>query len=211
MLGGPATFVKVDVTREDDVRHLFERCLERHGRVDAVHNNAGVPSSRYEVHEIPAAEWARVIEIDLRGAWTVMKHALLEMRPRRHGAIVNTSSIGATLALPERGAYCAAKAGLLQLTRVAAAENAALGLRINAVAPGRIETPMSARFIEQTSMSPAPPPTRRMGTTGEVAAAAVWLCSDAASYVNGACLAIDGGWSTVAAGSAPALQGEEPS
>jgi NAD(P)-dependent dehydrogenase (short-subunit alcohol dehydrogenase family) len=184
------TSVAADVTRPADVRRAVAACLETHGRIDFLHNNAGVSSSGYLLHEMPPQEWDRVLDLNLRGAWLVLKHALAPLRESR-GAVVNTASVAGLVGRPRRAAYSASKAALIALTRVAAAENAAAGVRVNAVAPGSIGTAMQPEGV-----SGGPEPSGRLGSAEEVAEAVVWLCSQDASFVNGACLAVDGGWTS---------------
>jgi NAD(P)-dependent dehydrogenase (short-subunit alcohol dehydrogenase family) len=182
------TTIETDISDSAAVERLIAGCLERHGRIDFVHNNAGVSSSRYLLDQMPEEEWDRVVGLNLRGAWLLLKQVLPALRVSG-GAVVNTSSVGGLIGRPRRAAYCASKAGLLALTEVAAAENAAAGVRINAIAPGSIETSM-----QPGEAGGGPAPSGRLGNPQEVAEAVVWLCSDAASYVNGTCLTVDGGW-----------------
>ena len=190
---GGGTFVHTDVAGEEDVLALFDEAA-RHGRVAVVHNNAGVTVRRKPIHELEADAWDRVLGVNLRGAWLVLRSALRAMRPDG-GAIVNTVSVAGFAANPGGAAYCTSKAGLIMLTRVAALENGDQGIRVNAVAPGSIATPMAENFAPGSNAE-GPPPTGRRGTAEEVAAAVVWLASDEASYVNGTVLTVDGGWTT---------------
>jgi NAD(P)-dependent dehydrogenase (short-subunit alcohol dehydrogenase family) len=190
--GGAIAFVEADLTREGEAEALIGECVARFGALDFLHNNAGVTGEPALLHELAEAEWDRVFAINARAAWQCMKHAIARMREHGGGAIVNTASVAGGHGFRRLAAYCASKAALGALTRVAAAENAAHGIRVNAVEPGMISTPMTG--------SPAtggPEPTGRMGDAAEVAQAVVWLCSDAASYVNGASLVIDGGWTAM--------------
>ena len=192
--------VQLDVTKRAEVDGLVKDSVAKHGRLDVLHNNAGVGAVPQLLHEVTDDEWDRIMDVDLRGAWYVMAAALRVMRDQRHGAIVNTASIAATVGLTTRGPYCAAKAGLVALTRVAALENAEFGIRVNAVAPGTIETPMSVGVVTQmrSSMGSIPeseqPITDRPGSPEDVARAVTWLASPNASFVNGVCLPVDGGW-----------------
>jgi NAD(P)-dependent dehydrogenase (short-subunit alcohol dehydrogenase family) len=190
---GRFRFVQLDVADTAAVREAIDEIAAREGSLDVVHNNAGVASRQQYLHEVSGAEWDRVVNTNLRGCWNVLSSALRIMRARRAGTIVNTSSIGAAGGLAERGPYCAAKAGVIALTRVAALENGGLGIRVNAVAPGTIETEMSVAALGGPSRS-GPAPVGRLGRPEEVADVVLWLSSDAASYVNGACVTVDGGW-----------------
>jgi NAD(P)-dependent dehydrogenase (short-subunit alcohol dehydrogenase family) len=193
MDAGQFCFVQLDVADTAAVRAAVGEIAAREGSLDIVHNNAGVPSRQQYLHEVSEAEWDRVVNTNLRGCWNVLSSALQIMRTQRAGTIVNTASIGAAGGLAERGPYCAAKAGVIALTRVAALENGGLGIRVNAVAPGTIETAMSAAALGGLPSS-GPAPAGRLGRPEEVADVVLWLSSDAASYVNGACVTVDGGW-----------------
>jgi NAD(P)-dependent dehydrogenase (short-subunit alcohol dehydrogenase family) len=191
-----STFVATDVSNEADVERLFGEA-ERVGTVQSVHNNAGVIMPDCDLHELTREAWERLLSVNLTGAWLVLRQAIIAMRARGGGAVVNTCSVGGVAAIPGRAAYSASKAGLLMLTKSAALENGGHGIRVNAVAPGTIATPMVLERPFPGGGEPVgPPPTRRMGQPEEVAEAVVWLCSDAASYVNGACITVDGGWTT---------------
>ena len=186
-------FVQLDVADTDAVREAVDDVAAREGSLDIVHNNAGVASRQQHLHEVSGAEWDRVVNTNLRGCWNVLSAAIRIMREQRSGAIVNTASVGAAGGLAERGPYCAAKAGVVALTRVAALENGGHGIRVNAVAPGTIETEMSVAALGGPARS-GPAPAGRLGQPEEVAEVVLWLSSAAASYVNGACVTVDGGW-----------------
>jgi NAD(P)-dependent dehydrogenase (short-subunit alcohol dehydrogenase family) len=197
---GRGTFVQTDVTRTADVERAIAACTVGLGRLDYLHNNAGVSGSNLPVHDTTEEEWDRIVGLDLRAAWLVLKYTLLAMRDQGHGSIVNMASVAAHTAMEGSGAYNAAKAGLLMLSHTAALENGEFGIRVNAVAPGMIVTPMTQRWVDAYEQfpPPAPGPLGRFGLAEEVAAAVVWLCSDAASFVNGHCLTVDGGWTATA-------------
>ena len=203
--GGEAVFVPADVSVPGDVEALVAAALGRYGRLDYAHNNAGVNhhplGGRALTHELELPAWERVIAVNLTGVWLCMKHELRQMLAAGGGAIVNTASIvglGGARRIP---AYVASKHGVVGLTRAAALEYARHGIRVNAVCPGSIRTPM---YETRLAVEPDPAafeaataeeePMGRVGGPEEVAAAVVWLCSDAASYVNGHCLSVDGGW-----------------
>ena len=195
--GGEATFVRADVSKGAEVEALINRAVETHGRIDCAYNNAGIEGVSAPLHEYPEEDWDRVIEINLRGVWLCMKYEIAQMLKQGSGAIVNTSSGGGLLGSPGMSAYGVSKHGVTSLTKTAALEYGPAGIRVNAVCPGLISTPMHHRIAatdpgyEQKAMST---PLGRAGTSEEVAEAAVWLCSDASSYVNGINMVIDGGW-----------------
>jgi len=197
---GKGTFVEADVRQVADVERAVAACTEGLGRIDFLHNNAAVAGSNLPVHETTEEDWERIVGIDMKGAWLVLKHVLLAMREQGHGSIVNMASVAAHTAMAGSGVYNAAKAGVLQLSRTAALENGDRGIRVNAVAPGMIVTPMTKRWVDayDTFPPPGPGPFGRFGLAEEVAAAVVWLCSDASSFVNGTCITVDGGWTATA-------------
>ncbi len=196
--GGHAIGVRVDVTDDNSVQSLVRRCVDELGGIDAAFNNAGIAEQQSRFHEVKLEEWDRILRINLTGVYLCMRHELAAMVEHgRGGAIVNTSSGAGVVASPGNPAYTAAKHGVLGLVKVAAAEFARAGIRINAILPGPTDTPML-----RSAMDASPGleqfltkilPRGRLGTADEVAAAAVWLCSDAAAYVSGASLLVDGG------------------
>ncbi|MEU0515238.1 MULTISPECIES: SDR family NAD(P)-dependent oxidoreductase [Amycolatopsis] len=185
---------RCDVSDEGDVRQLFELCRERFGRVDVLFNNAGIsgaPARR--VHEYEAAEWDRVLAVNLRGAFLVLR-AALPLMLAGGGAVVNTASVGAVRARPGFAAYTASKAAVSMLTRQAALEYAGDGIRVNAVAPGLIDTPLAGDLTpEMRAETAARTPLGRLGTPEEVADLVTFLLSGAASYITGQTYLIDGG------------------
>jgi NAD(P)-dependent dehydrogenase (short-subunit alcohol dehydrogenase family) len=190
--------VVCDVADEDQVAAMVEQAVSAFGRLDAAFNNAGVQSPALEIAEVGNAEYERVMAINLRGVWNCMKHELRRMREQGSGAIVNNSSIGGLIGLPGRAAYHASKHGVIGLTKSAALEYAAKGIRINAVCPGTIETPMVAEMLakEPDAMEEIlkQQPIGRLGRPEEIASAVLWLCSPEASFVIGHALAVDGGF-----------------
>jgi NAD(P)-dependent dehydrogenase (short-subunit alcohol dehydrogenase family) len=140
-----------------------------------------------------------VLDVNLRGVWLGLKHVLPHMRRRKLGAVVNTASVAGMRGFGGLAAYCASKAAVISLTQVAAIENARLGIRVNALCPGMVATPLALPGGEGETPPAGPYPSGRMGSPVNVAAAAVWLCSDAAAYVNGTSLPVDGGWMAAAA------------
>jgi NAD(P)-dependent dehydrogenase (short-subunit alcohol dehydrogenase family) len=195
--GGQALFVQADVTRADEVAGLVARTVEHFGQLDYAFNNAGVGGPPASVVDTDEAAWDMVLDVNLKGVWLCMKYQIPAMLRRGGGVIVNTSSAGGLVGTPGLGAYTASKHGVVGLTKVAALEYALAGIRVNAVCPGVIHTPMvdQAREMDPAlvDMLTARHPIGRIGMPSEVAAAVVWLCSDAASFITGIALPIDGG------------------
>jgi NAD(P)-dependent dehydrogenase (short-subunit alcohol dehydrogenase family) len=195
--GGHALFVPADVTRADDVAGLVARTVEEFGRLDYAFNNAGVGGPPASVVDTDEAAWDMVLDVNLKGVWLCMKYQIPAMLQNGGGAIVNTSSAGGLVGTPGLGAYTASKHGVVGLTKVAALEYARAGIRVNAVCPGVIRTPMvdQAQQLDPAlvDMLIARHPIGRIGAPDEVAAAVVWLCSDAATFITGVALPIDGG------------------
>jgi len=195
--GGRALAVRCDVTRAEDVKAALDRTVDAFGRLDFAFNNAGVEQRITPAADLSEEEWDRIIDIDLRGVFLCMKHEIPLMLKQRCGAIVNTSSGAGVKGIAGQAAYCAAKFGIIGLTKAAALDYAKLNIRVNAVCPGIIETPMMDRFSGGTPEGRerviAQEPVGRMGRPEEIAAAVVWLCSDAAGFVVGHAMVIDGG------------------
>ena len=196
--GGRALAVRCDVTRADDVKAALEKTFDRFGRLDFAFNNAGIePKKPAPVADYDEEEWNRIIDIDLRGVFLCMKHEIPLMLKTGGGAIVNTSSGAGVIGIKGSPAYTAAKHGVIGLTRAAALDYAAQNIRINAVCPGYIDTPMMGRFTGDTAEGRAQviseEPIGRMGRPEEIANAVLWLCSDAAGFVVGHPLVVDGG------------------
>ncbi len=194
--GGRAEFFACDVSRTKDNAALVARVVERFGRLDFAHNNAGIGVHRL-LHETSEEEFDRVIAVNLRGTFLGMKHQIARMlanEPLGRGAIVNTSSNAGLRAVTLLSAYTASKHGILGLTKNAAVEYANEGIRVNAVCPGAIMTPlMAGQPPSRQREILAPQAMTRFGEPEEVAAAAVWLCSDQASFVTGVALPVDAG------------------
>jgi NAD(P)-dependent dehydrogenase (short-subunit alcohol dehydrogenase family) len=198
--GGEAIYVPADVSRRGDVERLIAATIETFGRLDCAHNNAGIEGNApagTEFHDYPDEQWDRVLSINLKGVWLCMQLEIAQMLAQGGGAIVNTASI-AGLVGGFGGAYSAAKHGVVGLTKVAALEYATRGIRVNAVCPGGIRTPMLERVFARRPQTEqqfvAGEPVGRLGTPEEIAAAVVWLSSDAASFLTGVALPVDGGW-----------------
>ena len=196
--GHKAIAVRCDVADEADVAAMVEQAVSTFGRLDAAFNNAGVQSPAVETADASGDEFDRVNAINLRGVWTCMKYELRQMRKQGNGAIVNCSSIGGLIGLPGRAMYHASKHGVIGLTKSAALEYASKGIRINAVCPGTIDTPMVAEMLakEPDAMKEIlrDQPIGRLGRSDEIASAVLWLCSPGASFVIGHALAVDGGY-----------------
>jgi NAD(P)-dependent dehydrogenase (short-subunit alcohol dehydrogenase family) len=196
--GHKAIAVRCDVADEVQVKGMVEQTVSAFGRLDAAFNNAGIQSPVVEVADASGEEFDRVNAVNLRGVWSCMKYELLQMREQGSGAIVNNSSLGGIVGLPGRAAYHAGKHGVLGLTKSAALEYASRGIRINAVCPGIIDTPMVADMLvsqaEAMNELMKEVPIRRLGRAEEIASAVLWLCSPGASFVIGHALIVDGGY-----------------
>lgn len=189
--GREAEVITADVTDLYAMADAVERTVARFGRLDAAHNNAGVAGPYLPLDEYPADEFLRVIQVDLIGVWHCMRAEIAQMRRQGSGAIVNTSSMLGAAAMPDNGPYVAAKHAVNGLTRTAALELGAAGIRVNALAPGVTRTGMTSTVSDDLLRAV---PMNRIAEPDEIAAAAVWLCSPQASYITGAVLVADGGW-----------------
>jgi NAD(P)-dependent dehydrogenase (short-subunit alcohol dehydrogenase family) len=196
--GGEALFVQADVSREQDVKRLVDRTVERFGRLDVAFNNAGVEQSG-SLAEATVDEYRRTFDINVLGVVLSMKYEVPAMLKTGGGSIINTSSVLGHIAAPGSGLYNASKHAVEGLTKTAALEFAKQGVRVNAVAPAATETEMIDRFVgagdtEGRRQLAAIHPIGRMGRTSEVASAVLYLASDGASFVTGTSLPVDGGW-----------------
>jgi NAD(P)-dependent dehydrogenase (short-subunit alcohol dehydrogenase family) len=196
--GHRAIGVSCDVADESQAAAMVERTVATYGRLDMAFNNAGIVGFTGDLAEESADSFDRVTAINLRGVWACMKYELRQMRAQGSGAIVNCSSLGGLVGQAGRATYHASKHGVIGLTKSAAMDYASLGIRINAVCPGVIDTPMSSDMIENQPEAMRviirDQPIGRPGRPDEVAAAALWLCSPAASLVIGVALPVDGGF-----------------
>jgi len=196
--GRRAMAVRCNVAEEAEVAALVERTVSTFGRLDAAFNNAGVHVPVAETADASGEDFDRLMAVNLRGVWSCMKHELRQMRAQGSGAIVNCSSQNRLTGIPGLGAYTASKHAVTGLTRSAALEYAARGIRINAVCPGAIHTPMVANALtnEPDTMKAVIKeiPTGRLGRPEEVAAAVLWLCSSGAGFATGHALVVDGGF-----------------
>jgi NAD(P)-dependent dehydrogenase (short-subunit alcohol dehydrogenase family) len=198
--GGRAVAVRCDVTRSEDVRAALQQAVDAFGRLDVAFNNAGAEQAVKPAAETTEEEWDRIIAINLRGVFLCLKYEIPLMLRQGGGAIVNTSSGAGVKGFGGGVAYAASKFGVVGLSKSAALDYAASNIRINAICPGITDTAMMQRFSGGTPEGReaviAQEPIGRMGTPEEIAAAVVWLCSDAASFVLGHALVIDGGQTT---------------
>ncbi|MGA7562394.1 MAG: glucose 1-dehydrogenase [Desulfobaccales bacterium] len=194
-LGAEAEFVRSDVRHEDDVRSLVDQTVARFGRLDAAVNNAGTEGPPGPVTEQTADSYAAIFDTNVLGTLLSMKHELRVMLPQGRGSIVNVSSVLGRVGAPGASVYVASKHAVEGLTKAAALEVAETGVRVNAVAPGPIETPMLNRLsAEKKSYFISLVPAKRVGTPEEIAHAIVFLASDKASFITGASIAVDGGF-----------------
>jgi len=193
--GGRAIFVPTDVSSEESVAAMVATTIAEFGRLDYAHNNAGVAGDQHDVADLPTAEWDRVQGVMLRGVYLCMKHEIPHMLAEG-GSVVNTASGAGLVAYPGQAPYVSSKHGVIGLTKTAALEYGRQGVRVNAVCPGTVLTPMVEKVIAR-GLEPALialHPIGRIGTADEVANAVLWLCSDDASFVIGHSLSVDGGY-----------------
>ncbi len=197
--GGEAIFIKCDVSHAEEIEELIHNVVKHYGRLDCAVNNAGIAGVQATTVDYPLENWQKVIDINLTAPWLCMKYEIAQMLKQGKGAIVNIASILGMTGIALSSAYVAAKHGLVGATRTAALEYANQGIRINAVCPGFIETPM----LENSEVGTNPQirqviaslhPIGRIGKPEEIAAMVLWLCSDAASFVTGAAMLVDGGY-----------------
>ncbi|HLH23556.1 MAG TPA: glucose 1-dehydrogenase [Chloroflexota bacterium] len=195
--GGEASFVHADVGDAASVRAMIDTVVARYGRLDCAFNNAGVAAPFAPLAEFDEAAWDHILTTNLKGVWLCLKHEIPLMRAQGGGTIVNTSSGTTMTTLVGTGPYAASKAGIIQLTRVAALECADAGVRVNCILPGMTRTPpIERRFAAnpaEEALKAAQYPLGRIAAPEEVAAAAVWLLSDQSSFVTGHSLVVDGG------------------
>jgi 2,5-dichloro-2,5-cyclohexadiene-1,4-diol dehydrogenase 1 len=201
--GGQAQHVIANISDERQVKAFVDVAMAIKGRLDGAFNNAGVDQASSPLHELSLQEWRRVNEINLDGTFLCIKHEIAAMLQTGGGAIVNTASVLGQVAISLNGAYTAAKHGVVGLTRAAAVEYSRHNIRVNAILPGAIETEMFRQSMSDPAMAPqleaikAAHPIGRMAQPVEVADVAAWLLSDASSYVSGAAMPVDGGYTAM--------------
>jgi NAD(P)-dependent dehydrogenase (short-subunit alcohol dehydrogenase family) len=198
--GGTAAFVQADLAKEDEVRAIVERAIATYGRLDGAFNNAGLEQCAVPLHELTTEQWERALRVDLTSVFWCIKYQVLAMLGTGGGAIVNTASSLGQVAIQNASEYITAKHGVIGLTRAAATEYGARGIRVNAVLPGIIRTPMISRLTEDARFGAFfeklkdRHPIGRFGEPAEIGEAVKWLLSDSASFMNGAAMAVDGGY-----------------
>jgi NAD(P)-dependent dehydrogenase (short-subunit alcohol dehydrogenase family) len=196
--GAEALFIKCDVSKSSDVKEMVEKTIATFGRLDYAFNNAGIEGNSGSIKDCSEENWDKTIGVNLKGVWLCMKHEIPQMIKQGKGVIVNCSSVAGLVGFAGLPAYVASKHGVIGLTKTSALECAKLGIRVNAVCPGVIQTPMIDRLtgndkkaIEQfTNLEPV----GRFGRAEEIANAVIWMCSDGASFVTGHAMAVDGGF-----------------
>lgn len=196
--GGEAIFIKCDVSKAVDVKTMIEKTISAFGRLDYAFNNAGIEGIMAMTHECTEENWDKTVDVNLKSIWLCMKNQIPEMQKQGKGVIINTASIAGLVGFSGLPAYVASKHGIIGLTKTAALEYAKLGIRVNAVCPGAIKTPMIDRITgnkkEAEEQFAAMEPIGRLGQPEEVANAVLWMCSDESSFVTGHAMVVDGGW-----------------
>lgn len=193
--GAAAVCIPADISKAAAVADLIGRTVARFGRLDYAHNNAGIESALAQTADSDEADFDRTLAVNLKGVWLCMRAEISQMLKNGGGAIVNTSSVGGLSAVPGSGAYAAAKHGVIGLTRTAAVEYAKQSIRVNAICPGLTKTGMTDRLsaADPALIAAVMPPMGRMAQPAEIGEVVVFMCSDAASYLTGQALAVDGG------------------
>ena len=194
--GGEVLAITCDVSDADQVQSAVKQVVDQFGRLDVAFNNAGVENKAAPVHEIELEEWDRILGINLRGLFVCMKHELAQMVQQGSGVVINTSSGAGIRGVAGGASYASSKHAIIGLTRSAALDYARLGIRVNAVLPGNIETPMMDRFTGGNIQKAIDlEPVGRLGKPEEIAEAVLWMASDLGGFVTGAATVVDGGWS----------------
>lgn len=196
--GGEAIFIKCDVSKTEDIKAMVEKTIATFGRLDYAFNNAGIEGKSAPTQDCTEENWDQTIGVNLKGIWLCMKYEIPEILKQGKGAIVNCASVAGLVGFAGLPAYVASKHGVVGLTKTAALECAKLGIRVNAVCPGVIQTPMIDRLTGKTKEAVEQftelEPVGRFGQPEEIANAVVWMCSDEASFVTGIAMAVDGGF-----------------
>jgi NAD(P)-dependent dehydrogenase (short-subunit alcohol dehydrogenase family) len=194
--GGEVLAIACDVANPEQVEAAIGRVIDTFGRLDIAFNNAGVENKAAPVHEIELAEWDRILDVNLRGTFVCMKHELAQMMRQGGGVIVNTSSGAGVRGVPGGASYTASKHAIIGLTKAAALDYAKQNIRVNAILPGNIETPMMDRFTGGDLQKAIDlEPVGRLGRPEEIADAVLWMSADLGAFVTGAAISVDGGWS----------------
>ena len=194
--GAEALVIACDVSQPDQIEAAVGRVVETFGRLDIAFNNAGVENKPAPVHEISLSEWDRILDINLRGTFVCMKHELSQMVRQGSGVIINTSSGAGVRGVAGGASYTASKHAIIGLTKAAALDYAKLNIRVNAILPGNIETPMMDRFTNGDIQKAIDlEPVGRLGKPEEIADAVLWMSADLGAFVTGAAICVDGGWS----------------
>jgi NAD(P)-dependent dehydrogenase (short-subunit alcohol dehydrogenase family) len=199
--GGEAIFIRADVSQSAQVQGMIDTVVSRFGRLDCAFNNAGIEIEHHPLAESDEATFDRIMNVNVKGVWLCMKHEIAQMLKQGGGSIVNTASVAGLVGAPTQPIYAGSKHAVVGMTKSAAAEYGRAGIRINAVCPGVIRTPMMDRAIEREprrqKMIEKIHPIGRLGEAQEIANAALWLLSDSASFVTGHQLAVDGGLTAI--------------
>jgi NAD(P)-dependent dehydrogenase (short-subunit alcohol dehydrogenase family) len=196
LAGGDVLAIACDVSSPEQVEAAVKRAVERFGRLDIAFNNAGVENKAAPLHEIELGEWDRILGVNLRGTFVCMKHEIAQMMHQGGGVVVNTSSGAGIRGVAGGAAYAASKHAIIGMTKSAALDYATKNIRVNAVLPGNIETPMMDRFTGGDVQKAIDlEPVGRLGKPEEIAEAVLWMSSDLGGFVTGASIVVDGGWS----------------
>jgi NAD(P)-dependent dehydrogenase (short-subunit alcohol dehydrogenase family) len=197
-IGGICSFVKCDISKEDELKNLIDSTIKTFGGLDIAINNAGIEGVQGPIHEVTNDNFDRTMNINVRGVWLGMKYQLAHMLTKKSGVIVNVSSIAGLIGFPNASTYVASKHAVIGLTKSAALETARSGIRVNALCPGVIKTPMIDRALggneEVENVYQNAAPMGRFGTSEEMAQTLLFMCSDGAGYITGQCITADGGW-----------------
>lgn len=194
--GAQVLVIACDISQPEQVEAAINRVVETYGRLDVAFNNAGVENKAAPVHEIDLAEWDRILDINLRGTFVCMKHELAQMVRQGGGVVVNTSSGAGVRGVAGGASYAASKHAIIGLTKSAALDYAKHNIRVNAVLPGNIETPMMDRFTDGDIQKAIDlEPVGRLGKPEEIADAVLWMSADLGAFVTGSAISVDGGWS----------------